>query len=1002
MLPNTFRGRILVLGVLALALVLGLFALEVVRETQHSLAAARDGVVDLSGGVVRELDGWVGETGELARRLALHPAIQSMDAERCRSWLREAGPLLPGGPSLLVADAGGRSICSTAEPDGWGEPVHDRPWFRMVREEGRFVVAPVGSPLLSAPDTLAEGEPGSLEVVLAHPVHASHGAFLGAVALALPLAGIQDRLPVAGIPEASLLVVVDSSGVILAHSLNPAGAVGVNYRSAGLRDPPPAPRGVMEAPGLDDVERLWGYARAELSPWTVAAGVPSDQLTAPVWRRALQRGGLGFGILFLLGMGLWGVDRTVRQGFQGLQRGAREAGRLRGVRVREEGPAEFQEVARSLNRTLEARDRAEEGLAAALERHELVLRATRDMIWDWNPVTGEVQRNEALRSFTGDGAASPDPGTTETLWFHRIPEPDRSRVRASLERALAGGDSIWVQEYPMARHDGSLRRILDRGYVVRSDDGRPTRVVGIMSDVTEERERAAEIQRARDRYESILLHAPFGVFLADPEGEILEGNPALEGIVGTLGPHGGHPRRAQEFFQDPRAFRELVDDLRREGTVMGREALWRRGDGEEIYVRLNASAFPGEDRSIVEVMVEDVSERRRLGEQMRQVQRMEAVGRLAGGVAHDFNNLLTVIAGEARLLLSGEVPEGLRESVEAIREAGDRGSALTRQLLAFSRRKTTRPSPLDLNEVVDRIQRMLLRLLGEGVDLRTELSPGLPPVVVDGGEMEQVIMNLVLNARDAMPEGGTLRLATAVRTLDAEGARQLHPQLSAGTWVILSVTDQGTGIDPEVISRIFDPFFTTKPVGKGTGLGLATVYGVATRAGGQVVVSSRVGVGSTFRVVLPAALQGVDAVAPTDGPTPVAIPAEGEVVLVEDEESVRRMAARILERGGFSIRPFATPTSALAAIRDPTIAIDLLLTDVKMPGMSGEELALEARRLRPHLPVVFMSGYPEESDLEHRLREPLSAFIPKPFTPDALLEQIRLLLEASRAVRGTP
>jgi two-component system, cell cycle sensor histidine kinase and response regulator CckA len=338
-----------------------------------------------------------------------------------------------------------------------------------------------------------------------------------------------------------------------------------------------------------------------------------------------------------------------------------------------------------------------------------------------------VQRNEALRSFTGNGGPISEVTGTEALWFHRIPEPDRSRVRLSLEQALESGDSIWIQEYPMERHDGSLRRILDRGYVVRSEGGQPVRVVGIMSDVTEERERAEEVRRAKDRYESILRHAPFGVFLSTGDGLILEWNPALEAILGETWPSDRPGRTAAELFLDPRSWQELLEDAEREGTVMGREAKWTRGDGEEIFVRLTASSFLGEGRPTLEVLAEDVTERRRLGEQMRQVQKMEAVGRLAGGVAHDFNNLLTVISGEARLLISDDLPPEMRDSLEAIREAGDRGSALTRQLLAFSRRQVTRPSPQDLNQVVDRIQRMLLRLMGDHVHLRTELTPDLPP-----------------------------------------------------------------------------------------------------------------------------------------------------------------------------------------------------------------------------------------------------------------------------------
>jgi len=994
MLPATFRGRILALGTLALALVLGFVALEVAREYRISFAETREAVVDLSDSLARDLDRWVGDARGVVTRLAAHPDVRALDTAGCAPWIQEVGWLLPGYRDLQVVDARGTTACAASDAGGWAGDARGLTWFRMVQEAGGFVVTPAERG--NGPDGV-EGR-GEWRVVVSQPILGEDGAFLGAVAASLFLSDLQERLPFLGLPEGSVISVVDTTGVVLANSRAPEELVGRNYRAAGLRDPPPGQRGVMEQEGLDDVERLWGYSRTSLAPWTVVSGVPHAALFGPVRARALERSGVGLAVLLLLSLGLVGADRTIRRGFEVLQRGAREAAQIRGVRVRETGPREFQEVARVLNHTLEARDQAEEGLASALERHELVLRATRDMIWDWDPVAGRVQRNEALRSFAGDEGPISEVTGTEALWFHRIPEPHRSRVRLSLKQALESGDSIWIQEYPMERYDGSLRRILDRGYVVRSEHGQPIRVVGIMSDVTEERERTEEVRRAKDRYESILRHAPFGVFLSTGDGLILEWNPALEAILGETWPLDRPGRTAAELFLDPRSWQELREDAEREGTVMGREAKWTRGDGEEIFVRLTASSFLGEGRPTLEVLAEDVTERRRLGEQMRQVQKMEAVGRLAGGVAHDFNNLLTVISGEARLLISDDPPPEMRDSLEAIREAGDRGSALTRQLLAFSRRQVTRLSPQDLNEVVDRIQRMLLRLLGDHVHLRTELTPDLPPVVVDSGEMEQVIMNLALNARDAMPQGGPLRISTSLQNLTAEQARLQHPKLTAGKYVVLSVVDGGTGIDPEVVSRIFDPFFTTKPVGKGTGLGLATVYGVVTRAGGQVVVDSRVGAGTTFRVFLPVSPPGVETTPEKGSSTSSQAPTQGHVLVVEDEESVRRMAGRILKRGGYDVRPFATPASALAAIRDPAVSIDLLLTDVKMPGMSGEELALEARRLRPDLPVLFVSGYPEEAEIEDRLKEGGSAFLPKPFTPEALLQQIRRLLETAQAV----
>ncbi len=696
-------------------------------------------------------------------------------------------------------------------------------------------------------------------------------------------------------------------------------------------------------------------------------------------------------VLILIG-GLWTLDRTLRSGLRGLQEGAAEAEASRGVRVSEAGPAEFSALARTLNRTLEARDRAEEELLRTVERHDLVLRATRDMIWDWDLRTGRIHRNEALRTFS-DGREV-DASDLE-LWFGRIPEPDRTRVRRSLEEALEQGDSIWTQEYPFNRGDGRRARILDRGYVVQGDGGNPIRVVGVMSDVTEERRRSDEVRRARDRYESILRHAPFGVFLAAADGVILEWNPALERILGESWAGQVPRRKAHQFFVDPRDFETLAAQARNEGTIIGCETRWRKSDGEEIHVRLTASAFLERGRIALEVLAEDVTERRRLGEQVRQAQKMEAIGRLAGGVAHDFNNLLTVISGEARFLLSGEMSAGIdeevRESLEAIQEAGDRGGGLTRQLLAFSRRQVVQKAPLDLNEVVRKLERMLVRVLGEQVELTTDLAREVRPVVADAGEMEQVLVNLAVNARDAMPDGGTLEIqSTNIRV--PEGGRGPYPGVEPGDHVVLTVRDEGMGIDPRTRGRIFEPFFTTKPVGKGTGLGLSTVYGIVTRGGGIVDVESQPGEGTIFRIVMPAATGEVPRprTPPEAGVTGATV--DARIVIVEDEDRVRRMAERILDRAGYRIEGYGHPEEAIEALGRPDLEIDLLITDVRMPGLDGEEMADRIRLIHPDLPILFISGYPEEMAVQERSNAPLSDFLAKPFTPESLLARVQLLL----------
>ncbi len=380
---------------------------------------------------------------------------------------------------------------------------------------------------------------------------------------------------------------------------------------------------------------------------------------------------------------------------------------------------------------------------------------------------------------------------------------------------------------------------------------------------------------------------------------------------------------------------------------------------------------------------------RLLEEQLRQSQKMEAIGRLAGGVAHDFNNLLTVIAGFAEIVLT-DLPVGdMADAVAEIKAAAMRAANLTKQLLAFSRKQVLQPRVLDLNEIVRGMEQLLRRLIGENISLVTVLSSGLHKVKADRGQIEQVIMNLAVNARDAMPTGGRIVIETR-NASSGIGDKKAH----TGPCAILSVSDTGHGMDADTVSRIFEPFFTTKELGKGTGLGLSTVYGIVEQSGGTLTVDSRVGYGSIFRVCLPATA-GQKEEASAD--LPVTGPREhtGTLLVVEDETPLRRLVCRILAGVGYNILEAASGEEALRLATQPGVAIDLLLTDVLMPGMTGADLMDKLCAQRPALTVLFMSGYDREL-VGHRERLPGVAFLPKPFTPQTLTNSVRQMLEEGR------
>ncbi len=390
-------------------------------------------------------------------------------------------------------------------------------------------------------------------------------------------------------------------------------------------------------------------------------------------------------------------------------------------------------------------------------------------------------------------------------------------------------------------------------------------------------------------------------------------------------------------------------------------------------------------------VVTDVTERRALEDRLTQAQKMEAIGRLAGGVAHDFNNLLTVINGFAESLLLETPHDDLRrEPLVSMLDAGQRAADLTQQLLAFSRRAIVKPEVVDINRAVESIGRMLRRLIGEDVTLVTRLSPSLSRVKIDPSQFEQVIMNLAVNARDAMPSGGTLTIDTRdvqIGVADTRIGRELAP----GPYVRLSVTDTGHGMTDAVRERVFEPFFTTKDLGKGTGLGLATVFGVVKQAGGHALVDSEVGRGATFTVLLPAVREAqsrgrrqVDLGAPTGSET---------VLLVEDEDGVRRLARAVLERQGYTVLDAASATAALRQVDEHAGAIDLLVTDLVMPHGDGRELAETVRKHRPGVRVLFMSGYMDDAVMGAGEFDPRYAFLQKPFTPSVLARKVREVLD---------
>ncbi len=483
------------------------------------------------------------------------------------------------------------------------------------------------------------------------------------------------------------------------------------------------------------------------------------------------------------------------------------------------------------------------------------------------------------------------------------------------------------------------------------------------------------------------------VMITDAEGTIVYANPSFERVTGFTREEalGRKPSLLKSGKHPPELYRSLWDTICAGRTWTGR-FVNRRKDGSLFEEEAVISPVRDRNGAIVNYVAvkRDVTEEVALRRQLEQAQKMEAVGRLAGGIAHDFNNLLTVILGRANLALGlGAIDHAVRADLEEIQAAAERAAALTSQLLVFSRKQALQPRTVDLSEVVENAGKLLGRLIGEDVEVATVLSRDLPAVRVDPGQMEQVILNLGVNARDAMPRGGRLTIETASVFLDEEYASH-HPHVVPGRHVMLGVSDTGTGMDSETRARIFDPFFTTKEAGKGTGLGLSIVHGIVQQSGGSIWVYSEPGQGTTFKIYLPAAPGAEGSVPP---PVPTFAPRGDEtVLLVEDEAAVRRLTATLLRSSGYTVLEASSGDEALALLSKGSGPVHLLLTDFVMPRINGRDLAERAQAVRPDLRVLYMSGYTDAGFLDRTALGPADS-LQKPFTKAALAQKVREVLD---------
>jgi two-component system cell cycle sensor histidine kinase/response regulator CckA len=567
--------------------------------------------------------------------------------------------------------------------------------------------------------------------------------------------------------------------------------------------------------------------------------------------------------------------------------------------------------------------------------------------------------------------------------------------REEFKRSLQEQGAVQHFEAQLHRKDGSTMWVWINARMER-EGGSIVRYSGTLEDITDHKLLEGQFGELQRDYRDTLENAVFGIFQSSPAGRYLSVNPAMAKMMGYDSPQELTACIADigsQVYVDSTCRERLESLAREQGMVKNFECEIYRKNGSKVWISANIRAIFRDDIIVkYEGMNEDISHRKLMEDQLRQGQRMEAMGQLAGGVAHDFNNALSVITGYGdllQLLLPADDPS--HKHAQEIAKAGHRAAALTRQLLAFSRKQIIQPVVLDLNAATQELEKMLHRLIGEDIELTFRRTPGVWPVNMDPGQLEQVLMNLAVNSRDAMPQGGKLCIETANVELDATYVRQ-NTYVSPGAYVMLSVSDTGDGMDAATQLRMFEPFFTTKGPGKGTGLGLSTVYGITKQNAGYIVASSDLGQGTVFRIYLP---RLEDDARPSPLPKALEVIHRGTetILVVEDEEPIRTLVRACLEGNGYSVLDAGDPVSALELSDRHSERIHLLLSDVIMPGMNGRELAMRLVALRPAVKVMYMSGYANDLIDDRGTLDRNVVLLEKPFTRHALLSKVRQALQ---------
>ncbi|HUJ10765.1 MAG TPA: PAS domain S-box protein [Verrucomicrobiae bacterium] len=993
----TIRSRLIVLVLLGAIPSLILVVAASISFYTAARNQAQQATLQVAHSVCMNQERQIDETRQLLLALSRLPEVRGDNRSGCQSLFSDLNAQYSAYANFGVADLDGNVRCSAA-PASESVNISDRVYFRRAIQSQDFAVGDFQVGRIT-------GLPG---INCGYPIWDQTGRLKGVVFASLNLDWMKRQVLVANLPSGSAFTVLDRNGTILARYPDEGQWVGKqmaelpDLRAALLQG-----QRLTEAKGMDGIPRLYAIVPISRGRGFVTTGVPRRVVFAAAQHVLLKHLWIVAALtLFIVALTeiaarifivRWVnplLRTTKRLSANDLTARARVAG----------GPRELEELARGFDQ-----------MAESLQRREMDQKRTENSLRESEEMFRSLSASSPLGIFTTDLEGQwtyVNPrcrhllgiNLTESLssgWLQRIHPEDRGRVTEQwLAFIRRGGEFLF--ECRIVKRNGVIGRVQIRVAPVVSEQGETTGRVGTVEDITERKQ--AEEALALERYllDTLMQNVPDSIYFKDAKSRFLRINRTHATRLGLAEPSQvvgktdfdfSDPERAQQTYQDEseiiRTGRALVDQEEKE----------TRPDGKETWLSTTKAPLYDEGGKIVGTfgISRDITARKHLEEQFRQAQKMEAIGRLAGGVAHDFNNILTAIIGYSDLVhrkLDEQDP--LRSFVAEISKAGNRAAALTRQLLAFSRKQILRPVIVDLNTLVTDLEKMLRRLIGEDVQLETRCSSNLGNVQADPGQIEQVLVNLSVNARDAMPNGGNLTIATAKITLDDETAG-LHPDMKPGEYVMLEVRDTGTGMTEEVRAHAFEPFFTTKQPGKGTGLGLATCFGIIKQSGGHIDIETEWGRGTTFKIYLPRVAQ------PAEYHQTIVrretLPSGSEtVLLVEDEPSVRKIGCTVLRSLGYDVIEATSGDEAIRLVQHGQVrSIDLLLTDVVMPEMNGRELADQILMSFPEARILFISGYAADAIGQHGVSDANVSLLLKPFTASVLAAKVREVLDSQPA-----